>query len=165
MISDVRNMINKYDFFCQEDDLSKDYKNPDGKGFDKKFKEDVINGDSVVIDSASGLMWQQSGSLEVMKFEDAKIWSGGIYFAGFDDWRLPTLEEAMSLMEREKNNDGLYIDPVFDKKQGWIWTSDIVKVESYYGWVVSFDSGDCQNGHFRHFEYVRAVRSGQTSQE
>ena len=30
----------------------------------------------------------------------------------------------MSLMEPTKKNGALYIDPVFDKKQHWIWTSD-----------------------------------------
>ena len=120
----------------------------------------MINGDSVVIDSASGLMWQQSGSLEVMKFEDAKIWSGGIYFAGFDDWRLPTLEEAMSLMETEKNKDSLYIDPRFNKKQRYIWTVDRLKGELQAKWIVTFHKGSCDSYYFLS-SHVRAVRSAQ----
>ena len=46
-------------------------------------------------------------------------------FAGYGGWRFPLLEETMSLMEREKKNDGLRIDPVFDSKQEYVWTGNI----------------------------------------
>ena len=57
-------------------------------------------------------MWQQSGSSERMQFEDAKKWITELNlkgFAGFNDWRLPTLEEAMSLMEPEQKNGNNWI--------------------------------------------------------
>ena len=48
-------------------------------------------------------------------------------FAGYNNWRLPTLEEVMSLMKPAKRKGGLYayhIDPVFDQKQRDVWTAD-----------------------------------------
>lgn len=56
----------------------------------------------VVYDHASGLMWQQSGSNKYMFYEQAKEYVAKLnsdQFAGFSDWRLPTLEEATSLMK------------------------------------------------------------------
>lgn len=57
------------------------------------------------------------------------------------EWRLPTLEEAMSLMEPVRNEDGLFINPVFSDKQRWIWTADQHGVSS--AWVVYFGGGGC----------------------
>jgi hypothetical protein len=78
-------------------------------------------------------------------------------FAGNKDWRLPTLAEAMFLLEpRKPKKDGtLYLDPVFDHTQQWIWTQD----ESHTGvpWVVTFRTGCCYVPIDR-FYFVRAVR-------
>lgn len=116
----------------------------------------------VVFDKATGLMWQQSGSDEEITFEEAKICINKLNrekFAGYGDWRLPTLKEAISLLERERNDtNDLYINPIFDKKQRWIWTSDLYSASS--AWVVIFYGGSCY-----YFEFsgglnssVRAVR-------
>ncbi len=156
-IDDAKRMVKKYDFFDK-------YFNKNGKGFNHQYKQKMINGEKVVIDSASGLMWQQSGSSKIMNFEDAKKWIKELNqngFAGLKDWRLPTLEEAMSLMEQEKKNDR-YIDPIFDSKQSWIWTADKFKGESR-AWVVNFDRGHCFNLSFYNYYSMRAVRSGQSS--
>ncbi len=131
--------------------------NNTGNGFYNDFV--LQKNGQVVYDRNSGLMWQQSGSDNFMTYENAKAWVEQLNFAGYSDWRLPTLEEAMSLMESKKNSDGLYIDSKFDKTQQWIWTSDLVKGESW-AWVVGFNFGYCTNYGFYANYYVRAVRSG-----
>ncbi|MGH7597802.1 MAG: DUF1566 domain-containing protein [bacterium] len=101
--------------------------NKTASGAENNYEVKTLEGEKVVIDSATGLMWQQGGSPEYMTYEKAKAHIAQLNkdgFAGFSDWRLPTLEEAMSLMEPSKNSDGLYIDSKFDEKQTWIWTSD-----------------------------------------
>ena len=105
------------------------------------YEKRSINGDGVVIDHATGLMWYQSGSEEGMTFGRAKWWAGHSSkgYAGYHDWRLPTLEEATTLLQFDKNNSNLYIDPVFSGKQGFIWTGDS-KDGSEAAWVVNFNN-------------------------
>ena len=85
----------------------------------------TIKGDKVVIDHTTGLMWHQSGSYKNMSWKRAKKWVGELNkqgYAGFLDWRLPTLEEAVSLLEQNEKSGNQFIDPVFDKTQWSIWT-------------------------------------------
>jgi hypothetical protein len=81
-----------------------------------------------------------------------------IKFAGYDNWRLPTLEEAMSLMENTPNEFGLYINPLFDVRQPWNWTADRYSASRI--WFVNFLYGNCNYSGLRDKDgYVRAVRS------
>jgi hypothetical protein len=135
-----------------------------------------IKGDKVVIDYSTGLMWHQSGSDEHMSWlsenffglEYSSRWNkvegwiknlNELGYAGYHDWRLPTLEEAVSLLESSKKNNDLYIDPLFSDKQRWIWTVD--KYSAGAVWAVTFDYGgvDSYGVHSRG-NYVRPVRTG-----
>ena len=154
--ADVKALLKKHDFF------DSDY-NKTGNGFKQQFEAKTIKGEKVVFDKASDLMWQQSGSPKYINFDAAKKYIDDLNkkgFAGLKDWRLPTLEEAMSLMESEKKKNDLYIDPIFDAVQRWIWTSDQVKGESR-AWVVDFGFGGCVRSNLINFTFVRVVRSGQ----
>lgn len=137
-------------------------KNPNGKGFQHQYKSVKRHGKKLVIDHATGLTWQQSGSDKSMNYADAEKYIRDLNnqkFAGYTDWRLPTLEEAMSLMEPEKKNGAFYIAPVFDRKQShWIWTAS--KQSAGRAWFVVFYDGSCNLDVAGVYTYVRAVRSG-----
>ena len=132
--------------------------NPSGKGIQNDFEPRRL----VVIDRATGLMWQQSGTKDKVTYEDAKAYVAALnrnQFAGYSDWRLPTLEEAYSLVEPQKSSNELYVDPVFDATQRWIWTCDQPSASA--AWLVNFLYGLCDDLGF--YGYVRAVRSGQSA--
>ncbi len=118
-----------------------------------------IKGDKVVIDHATGLVWHQNGSDNYMKWDAAKQWIRGLNsrgYAGHSDWRVPTVEEAVSLLESGER-DGLYIDPIFNKQE-WIWTGDEYGSEG--AWGVNFCGGLVFWVNFASEFYVRPVRSG-----
>ena len=121
--------------------------------------------EEVVEDNATGLMWCQSG-FRFQVWRGATDWVEDLNseegYAGYNDWRLPTLEEAVSLLE--SNWDDSYIDPVFSIKQCHIWTGDGYKHEYEGGsravfvyWTVDFDSGYLENCNQN--SDVRPVRS------
>ena len=114
----------------------------------------------VVFDHATGLMWQKSGSDSSLEYDKAEEYVDGLNregFAGFADWRLPTVEELLSLMEPEKNQDGNYISPLFDQKQWWCWTKD--KRAGGGAWLVYFILGYVHWRNPNYLYYVRVCRS------
>ena len=150
---EVTELMIKNDFFDKN-------RNRYGNGFNTHFEKTQINSDRIVVDYTSRLMWQQHGSLEPMSFEKAQYWItelNQIGYANFHDWRLPTLEEAMSLMKNERRNDDLFQDCIFGQKQSGIWTADYTE-NAILAWVVFFRHGSCYVNSFDLDNYVRAVR-------
>lgn len=156
-IDDVKTMLREKDFFASD-------WNPHGKGVSHQFEEAKCQGQKLVIDHTTGLTWQQAGYEKAMNYIHAERYIVGLNkrnYGGHSDWRLPTIEEAMSLMEPKQHGD-LYLDPMFDRTQQWIWTAD--KEIAGVAWVVCFDDGSCDSldvlidGY-----YVRAVRGGQSN--
>jgi len=148
---------------------------PEGKDSGHLFLQKSISGDKVIFDFATGLVWQQGGSEKYMHFEKAKKWIKELNqksYAGYKDWRLPTFEEARSLMKSEQRqldlaNGVMNIDPVFDAGKRWIWTCDLVKRDSTYK-IVSYYAGVCNWDSFfdgGYYGCVRAVRSARSSQK
>ncbi|UCG11615.1 MAG: DUF1566 domain-containing protein [Deltaproteobacteria bacterium] len=172
--SNLKNMLEHYDFF---DRFWRSHGN---------FESNLIdNGDGTVTDKATGLMWQKSGSKRSRTRRGADYYIGGLNkdaFAGYSDWRLPTIEELASLLKKNKTN-GLHIDGVFDDKQERCWSADealeggsvISSPEDLSGgWVVSFSDGRIQQAWWQSpstdqdyafmyertpSNYVRAVRN------
>lgn len=139
-------------------------RNGTGRGFQNDFS--LITEGKVVYDSASNLYWQQSGSQDQMSLILASEYIKQINeekWAGYSDWRLPTLEEAMTLMEPERIQSSKYpfwafqIDSIFDSRQEYVWTSDVYSnsfnyLVNYYWGFLSYDDI------YGSGSYVRAVR-------
>ncbi len=114
-----------------------------------------------MIDHSTGLMWQQSSvSPRFLCFAQLEEYVDEMnqkQFAGFSDWRLPTLEEVMSLMECERKKGGFYIDSFFDHKILWTWTADMSSTPSHC-WIADFFNGRCGELHVANYGSVRLVR-------
>ncbi len=130
-------------------------------GTSARFKVKTLQSEGVVIDRTTGLMWQQTASAQPMLFRLAAAWINNLNkcgYAGFHDWRLPTLMEAMTLMEQAPNENGLYIDAIFNARlRSWFWTSE--RGEADLAWYVNFNYGYSQLNRTRSsHNSVRAVR-------
>jgi hypothetical protein len=131
----IINMLVEYNFFDNA-------RNPLGAF----VNELVDNNDGTVTDKATGLMWQKSGSSSSLEKRAAKEYIKQMNrerFAGYSDWRMPTVEELASLLARSRIG-GVHMAPVFDKRQTNCWVAD--KCDSGYvdlegSWIVDFKQG------------------------
>lgn len=155
----VKAMLKKYDFYCAKRDWTKIWCNPRGKGIVHNYE--LQQNDKIVADHATGLSWHQADSQNYVSFADTEKFIRGLNdqnFTGYSDWRLPTLEEGMSLVEAQAFN-GLHIDPVFDGNHSWIWTAD--QYDYPVLWAIDFSNGGCAHDVIGFFSTVgvRAVRT------
>lgn len=91
---------------------------------------------------------------------DARVYAEQLnrnQFAGYSDWRLPTLEELTSTMESSWKNEDLFIEPFFDIQQKNCWSSDTNGPKR--AWKANFHLGYIIDNSIDHENSVRAVRS------
>jgi len=128
---DLPGIIEKYNFFDTE-------LNPDGR-----FENCLVdNGDGLTVtDLVTGVVWQRQGC-DITSIRNVNRYVEGLNsngFAGHDDWRLPTVEEAWSLMEHQANEKGLFLHKAFSKKQPFIFVAAQRQPGGY--WFMDYKQG------------------------
>ena len=93
---------------------------------ESSFTTSVVNGSEVRIDSASGLMWHKTS--ESITWQNALNYCENLEYAGFSDWRLPNVVEALTLMYLPKG-----------------------EVEHAYTWTSTTDAKDQDEAYYYYF--------------
>jgi serine/threonine-protein kinase len=118
-----------------------------------------LNSDETVSDRATGLVWQQSGSEFPLTWYQAEGYIedlNSIQFGGSSAWRLPTIDELMTLLTELPHGEDYCIEPIFDQRQKRIWSCD--RRSFIAAWYVSVDMGYVAWQDFTGYYHVRAVR-------
>ena len=111
-------------------------------------------------DSKTGLEWQCESPGEMTWYE-AQEYSGSLSLDGHRDWRLPTLAELESLLDRTKAcSDGR---PLVRKEVPFrdnlsYWSSTTFERDTKNAWIVMFDGDYVLSYYKSNYYYVRCVR-------
>jgi hypothetical protein len=107
---------------------------------------------------ATGLMWQQTVDAQSYTWADAKTYCEGLSLVGYDDWRLPTRIELVSLVDFTQSSPT--IDPTGfpNTPSEYFWSSSPVAGYSYNAWYVNFSYGNGHNSGVSNTGRVRCVR-------
>jgi Protein of unknown function (DUF1566). len=106
------------------------WKSISANNIDNKY---VNNEDGTISDLKTGLMWMRSYDIRenVLEVKQYIEQLNKNKFAGYSDWRIPTLNEMASLVEQKpsgKLDSGRqsYLDPIFDIKNycWYLWSTD-----------------------------------------
>ena len=99
------------------------------------------NGDETVTDQKIGLMWQNSSQLtqcgDISHAIRHIFWLNNSKYKGYQDWRLPTVAELLTLKEANIQKNDLYINPVFSHDP-ILMSADILN-EMGKPWRVRYD--------------------------
>lgn len=128
---EIGDVVKKLNFFDAEH-------NPAGS-FSNVFA--ATDHPDVIVDQRTGLMWQRGGvdigSLRLVQKQIDALNSEK--YAGFSDWRLPSLEETLSLLDPVKNSKGVYLQPCFSKDQPFVFVN--ARRRPGGQWFVDFKQG------------------------
>ena len=118
------------------------------------------NGDGTILDETTRLLWEQGGSPYPGTWNEARDYVNSLNrkaFAGFSDWRLPTVNELMSLFIENADPYQFCLEPVFDPDKQRIWSAD--KKSYIAAWYADVEFGFVWWQDFTCFFHTRAVRS------
>jgi hypothetical protein len=152
-LEDVNEAVLKYNFGLDDND---------GTGcFINAYSTDP---DGTVTDFATGLMWKQQPSGAVSRTGAGEFvrMLNTRKFAGYGDWRLPTVEEMASLVDWHQYDAVSYIDLFVFRWAGKVfWTADTYEHEGFdRAWMVNvFTADTAMSAGENERAHVQAVRS------
>ncbi|MCU0275486.1 MAG: DUF1566 domain-containing protein [Acidobacteria bacterium] len=114
-----------------------------------QFEAHPHGGVTVVLDLSAGLMWSLYD--KPMAYDKARWWANRVT-AGYSGWRLPTVEEALALLQMDKGRYAGLAD--FS-----VWTCDGVSNQPRSAWVLRLPAGQFVVAPYSQMSYVWAVRS------
>ena len=120
---------------------------------------EYVNNEPVVMDMETGLIWQ--GKYVTGKsWRQAMAYCESLNYGGFDDWRLPNINELFTLVNLDKH------DPASDfpgMPSYGFWSSSSVAGYGNHAWGVGFHHGNLGNlgkDGYNGGGVARCVRSG-----
>jgi hypothetical protein len=95
----------------------------------------------VVVDEITGLMWQRNVANEFVTFDDAQRECGQLKLAGYEDWRLPSRIELVSILDTSRTQPSINLTAFPGAPSEWFWTSSVAAGHPNAAWFVYFYSG------------------------
>ena len=122
----------------------------------------------VVSHASTGLMWQKSDDPSTDTWAGAATYCGGLNIGGFNDWRLPNLNELISIVDYGAKNPAINqtyfqdTDYVVDSALNQYWSSTTNPGDTNQAFSVEFSAGNAGGLVDKTTSYsVRCVRGGQ----
>ena len=119
----------------------------------------VLHAGDMVFHKKTGFMWQDTQSVIVQKvtFDEAKQVCKELKIDKYDDWRIPTINELLTIVDYKKYDPAI-LDGFSSVESFYYWSStpytgDIDKV-----WGVKFKDGAIDGNGKSYDRYVRCIR-------
>ena len=98
------------------------------------------NSNGTITDNVTSLMWQQGDGGE-MTIENAILYCDNLVLGGFSDWRLPTKQESLSILNFDRNNPALNTVYFPNTNAEYWWTSTVNFTNPNSIWITNAGGG------------------------
>lgn len=129
----------------------------------------IHHGDGTVTDRQTGLMWKQclegqrsnscQGQASFMSWDAANYTAKQLshsHFAGHSDWRLPTVQELESIVEKQCQTPAINLRIFPHSPSQGVWSASEA---NYNAWSIDFGPGRAFPAFKAGGKYVRLVRN------
>ena len=124
------------------------------------FTTKTIRNGVVVIDSATGLMWEKSYYADYSRYWiNALSICENLNHAGYTDWRLPNRNELASLLNLDKTESPYSDFPGIGTSEIYWSSTTLYDDDKDRGWGIYFDNGRSYAMYKQYNYYARCVRS------
>jgi hypothetical protein len=107
-------------------------------------------------------VWQKETAPGTYTWQQALSYCENLILAGYNDWRLPNVNELQSLVDYTRYDPSIDTAHFPNTVLSMYWSSTTVAYYPSFAWIVDFGDGSMGSpwkSYFNH--YVRAVRAGQ----
>ena len=104
-----------------------------------KFHMVSENGSKIVRDATTNLIWQGTVEDKELSWYDALVYCENLTYAGYNDWRLPNINELETLLRFDKSTGTPSDFP--DIPEWRYWSSSTYTLSHGYGWGLNIQYG------------------------
>ncbi|MBI5185204.1 MAG: DUF1566 domain-containing protein [Nitrospinae bacterium] len=118
------------------------------------------NGDGTVTDNVTTLVWQQKDDAIGRTWDEAGTYCGALSLGGYDDWRLPSINELESIVDSRARIPSINAAYFPNANSSFYWSSTTVANFTSLAWYVYFYYGYINFNLESDSDYVLCVRGG-----
>jgi len=132
------------------------------------------NGNGIINDNVTGFVWQKEDDNAIRGWDTASAYCDNLTLGGYTDWRMPTINELMSIIDYSGTGGAAINSTYFPHTIHWsmsqYWSVTASPNNAGNAWDVVFDNGSIQgaapNGSVYGASktstyYIRCIRGGQ----
>ena len=115
---------------------------------------------TMVKDPSTNLLWEDSPHAKETKITQPRAahYCGELKLGEFEDWRLPTIQELLTIIDYNRISPALLSAFSYVDDESFYWSQTSVADESDAFWGVNFKRGASSKASEYYERYVRCVR-------
>jgi len=116
---------------------------------------------TMIQDPRTNLMWEDTPHVREAKIRQprAKEYCEELTLGGFNDWRLPTIQELLTIIDYKRVSPAILREFSYTEDESFYWTKTRVADEDDAFWGVNFKRGYSSKASEYYDRYVRCVRN------